>query len=135
MKLKLRITKKETKDYTKPQYRIAIIDLDKSKRYPQNFVCMLPKSIKLKAKPSNIFEGLFGKDSIEVAKKLLEKTLKTRPNPETTKAIRERLNRIDPKPTNKTKCQKCGKPIKQYKRRFRTYKFCYECHSKQYATK
>jgi hypothetical protein len=82
MKLKLRITKKETKDHTKPQYRFAVIDLDKSKQYPQNFVCMLPKNIKLKVKPSNIFEKVFGKDSIEIAKQLLKKALKSRPDPE-----------------------------------------------------
>jgi Zn finger protein HypA/HybF involved in hydrogenase expression len=78
---------------------------------------------------------VFGKDSIEIAKQLLKKALRSRPDSETTKAIRYRLKLLDLQPTNKTKCQNCGKTIKQYKRRFRTYKFCYECHSKKYRTK
>ena len=135
MKLKLRIFKKETKDYTKTQYRIAIIDLDRSKQYPQNFVCMLPKNIKLKSKPSSIFEGIFGNQSLEMANQLLEKALKTRPDSETTKTIRERLKLLNPKPTKKSICQNCGKTIKQYKRGFRTYKLCYECHQKRYLKK
>jgi hypothetical protein len=138
MKLQLLITKKETKHHntiTKTKHLFAVIDLDKSKQYPQNFVSVLPKTIKAIVKPSNAFEGIFGNQSLEMAKQLLQKALKTRPDTETKKAIIERLNQLDPKPTNKTKCQKCDKPIKQYKRRFRTYKFCYECHSKKYGTK
>ena len=135
MKLKLKITKKETKDHTKIQYRIAIIDLDRSKQYPQNFVCMLPKNIKLKTKPSNIFEGLFGKDSIELAKKLLEKTLRSRPDAETAKAIRERLKLLNPSKSKQVKCQDCGRLFEQKKGRYRTYKKCYECYQKRYTKK
>lgn len=132
MKLRLRITIKETKEYTKTQYRFAIIDLDKSKQYPQNFVCMLPKNIKLKTKPTNIFEGLFGKDSINVAKSLLEKALRSRPDAKTTKAIRERLKLLIPKKSKQAKCQKCGKLFEQKNRRFRTYKLCYDCYRGKY---
>ncbi len=131
MKLKLLIFKKETKDYTKTQYKIVIIDLDRTKQYPQNFVCILPKNIKLKVKPSSTFEKMFGKESIEIAKQLLKKALRSRPDSETTQAIRERLKLLDPQPHNKTKCENCGKPIKQSKGRFRPYKFCFECYSKR----
>ncbi len=132
MKLKLLITKREITHHntiTKTKYLFAVIDLDRSKQYPQNFVSVLPKSIKVKAKPSNIFEGLFGKDSLEMANQLLKKALRTRPDSETTKAIRERLKLLDPQLHNTTKCQNCGKSIKQTKRKYRPYKFCFECHS------
>ena len=133
MKLRLRITIKETKDYTKTQYRFAVIDLDKSKQYPQNFVCMLPKSIKLKSKPTNIFEKLFGNESIDIAKHLLEKALRSRPDSEKAKAIRERLKLLSPKKKKVSKCQSCGKMFEQKNQRFRSYKLCYNCYRKNYS--
>ena len=133
MKLKLRITEKETKNYTNTQHYFAVIDTDISKQYPQNFVSVLPKNIKTLAKPSSVFEGLFGDKSLKMAKQLLEKALKSRPNSETKKAIKERLKLLDLKPVNKTQCQNCGKPINQTKNRYRSYKFCYECHIEGYS--
>ncbi|KON33572.1 MAG: hypothetical protein AC479_04075 [miscellaneous Crenarchaeota group-6 archaeon AD8-1] len=60
MKLKLLIIQKDTKDYRKPEYRFIVVDLKKSKKYPQNFVCILPKTIKSKPKPASNFERIFG---------------------------------------------------------------------------
>ena len=130
MKLQLRITEKEIKHYntkTKTKHLFAVIDLDKSKKYPQNFVSMLPKKVKATQKPANKFEGLFGNESIKIAERLLETALRTRPNPKTTLAIKERLKLLDPELNNKIKCQNCGTPINQYKHRYRPYKFCYNC--------
>jgi hypothetical protein len=137
MKLQLRITEKEIKHYntkTKTKHLFAVIDLDKAENYPQNFVSMLPKNIKATQKPANKFEGLFGNASKKMAKHLLEKALRTRPNPKTTLAIMERLKLLDPKLNNKIKCQNCGTPIKQYKHRYRPYKFCYDCYKKGITT-
>ena len=136
MKLQLLITEREIKHYntkTKTKHLFAVVDLDKSKEYPQNFVSMLPKNIKATEEPGNIFEGLFGNESIKIAKHLLEKALRTRPNPKTTRALMERLKLLDPKLSNKIKCQNCGTPIKQSKYRFRAYKFCYNCYKKGYT--
>jgi hypothetical protein len=136
MNLQLLITKKETRYHntiTKTKHLFAVIDLDKSKQYPQNFVSILPKSIKTTVKPSNAFEGIFGNQSLEMAKQLLEKALKTKPNSETTKAIRDRLNLLDPKPTLEAKCLRCGKLFKPKKRGHKRYPFCYECYLKRYS--
>ena len=133
MKLQLRITEKEIKHYntkTKTKHLFAVIDLDKSKKYPQNFVSMLPKKVKATQKPANKFEGLFGNESIKIAERLLETALRTKPNPKTTLAIKERLKLLDLKLSNKIKCQNCGTPINQYKHRHRPYKFCYNCYKK-----
>jgi hypothetical protein len=133
MNLRLRITKKETNHYntrTNTKHLFAVIDLDRSKLYPQNFVSVLPRHIKAIVKPANAFEGIFGNESLEMANQLLRKALRSRPDSETTKAIRERLNLLDPQLNNKAKCQNCGSPIRQSKQRFRSYKFCYECHKK-----
>jgi hypothetical protein len=136
MNLQLFITKKEITHHntvTKTKHLFAVIDLDKSKHYPQNFVSILPKSIKAIVKPSNIFEGLFGNQSLDMANQLLEKALRSRPDSETTQAIRTRLQLLNPQLNNKSKCQNCGKTIKQKKQSFRPYKFCYDCHSNGYT--
>lgn len=133
MNLQLLITKKETRYHntiTKTKHLFSVIDMDRSKQYPQNFVSVLPKNINAIVKPSNIFEEIFGNQSIDMAKQLLEEALKKRPDIETTKAIRERLKLLHPQLNNKTKCQNCGKTVKQKKHSFRPYKYCYECYSK-----
>ena len=136
MNLKLLITKKEIRHYntkTKTKHLFAVIDLDKSKQYPQNFVSVLPKTIKAIVKPANAFEGIFGNKSLDIANQLLKKALRSRPDSETTQAIRERLELIDPILHNKTNCKNCGKSIKQPKKTYRPYKFCFECHSKGHS--
>jgi hypothetical protein len=133
MKLRLRITKKETKDYTKPQYRFTVIDLDKSKQYPQNFVCILPKTIKEQPKPNNAFEKIFSNESKKIATHLLQKALRSRPDPETTKSIRDRLKILKPKPVLKSTCQNCGKTFESNKKKYKRYVICYECYKKKYS--
>ena len=138
MNLQLHITKKEIVHYntrTKTKHLFAVIDLDKSKEYPQNFVSVLPKNIQAIVNPSNISEELFGNQSVDTAKQLLEKALTTRPDTETTQAIRERLNVLDPKLTLKSKCLKCGEIFEQKKRGYKRYPLCYECYRKRYSKK
>jgi hypothetical protein len=133
MNLQLLITKKEYTHYnnrTRTKHLFAVIDLDESKKYPQNFVSVLPLHIRAIVKPSNVFEGLFGNKSLEIANQLLHKALESRPDSETAKAIRERIELLVPQQNNKTQCQNCGNTIKQSKKRVRPYKFCYECHMK-----
>lgn len=130
MKLQLRITKKDAKNHSKTQYKFAVTDKDKSKNYPENFVCMLPKSIKLKAKPVNVFEKVFGNNSIEIAKELLKKALRSKPDLETKKEIRERLKNLDTKPKNLAKCNICRKDFEYKKYRYGRQKICTECRNK-----
>ncbi len=99
------------------------------------FFKILFKGIKLKVKPSNIFEKVFGRDSFDVAKQLLKKALRSRPDLETTKANRERLNQLDPNPTTKAKCLKCGKLFKPKKKGHKKYPLCYECYQTKYSKK
>jgi hypothetical protein len=104
--------------------------LDESKQYPQNFVSMLPLHIRAIVKPSNVFEGLFGNKSLEIANRLLHKALESRPDSETARAIRERIELLATQENNKAQCQNCGNTIKQSKRSVKPYKFGYECHMK-----
>ena len=133
MNLQLLITKKEYASYnnrTRTKHLFAVIDLDESKQYPQNFVSVLPLHIKAIVKPSNVFEGLFGNKSLEIANRLLHRALESRPDSETAKAIRERIELLAPQQKNKTQCQNCGIIIKQSKKRIEPYRFCYKCHMK-----
>jgi len=133
MNLQLLITKKEYSYYntrTKAKHLFAVIDLDKSEQYPRNFVSVLPMHISAIVKPSNVFERLFGNESLKIANQLLHKALKSRPDLETAEAIRKRIRLLAPQLNDKAQCQNCGNTIKQSKRRDKPYKFCYECHIK-----
>lgn len=133
MNLQLLITKKEYSYYnnrTKAKHLFAVIDLDESKQYPRNFVSVLPMRISATVKPSNIFEKLFGNESLKIANQLLHEALKSRPDSETAEAIRKRIKLLAPQLNDKVQCQNCGNIIKQSKRRVKPYKFCYECHIK-----
>jgi len=133
MNLQLLITKKEYVHYnnrTRTKHLFAVIDLDESKQYPHNFVSMLPLHIRATLKPSNVFEGLFGNKSLEIANQLLHRALESRPDSETAKAIRERIELLATQQNNGAQCQNCGSTIKQYKKRGTPYIFCYECYMK-----
>jgi hypothetical protein len=133
MNLQLLITRKEYTHYnsrTRTKHLFAVIDLDESKQYPQNFVSVLPLHVKATVKPSNVFEGLFGNKSLEIANQLLHKALESRPDFETARAIRERIELLATQQNNIVQCLNCGNTIKQSKKRVNHYKVCYQCHSK-----
>ena len=96
MNLKLRVTKHYSSDsYIKPKHiRFAIIDLDRSPNYPINFVCNLPKSIKLNERQPSNFSKTFGDKKMEVARKLLRETLETEDDLEIKAEIETRLKNL-----------------------------------------
>ena len=96
MNLKLRITKHYSSDsYIKPKHiRFAIIDLDRSPDYPINFVCNLPKSIKLNERQPSNFSKTFGDNKLGVAKKLLNEALQTEDDLEIKEEIEARLRNL-----------------------------------------
>jgi len=96
MNLKLLVTKHYSSDsYIKPKHiRFAIIDLDRSPKYPINFVCNLPKSIKLNERQPSNFSKTFGDKKMEVARKLLRETLETEDDLEIKAEIETRLKNL-----------------------------------------
>jgi hypothetical protein len=100
LNLQLHITKNHNlKDYQTGKYiRFAVTDLDISKRYPSNFVTILPRHIYLKAKIPSNFVKKYEEQSHKIAKKLLKKALRTHEDQEIKKEIRERLKLLAPKP-------------------------------------
>jgi hypothetical protein len=102
MSLKLRLSifkKEELNDYPgKNNIRFVIVDRERSRKYPLNFVCILPKKIKANGRHHTNFERKFGDKSLELAKKLLKRSLKSEKDWEVKEEIRERLEMLKPKP-------------------------------------
>jgi hypothetical protein len=91
--------KKESNDYSREGYlRFVVVDLDRSKKYPINFFCLLPKNIKASGKRNSKFERKFGDNSLELAKKLLKRALRAESDREVKAEIRKRLDLLKPKP-------------------------------------
>jgi hypothetical protein len=100
LKLSLYIFKREElNDYSRPSYiTLVVVDLEESKDYPANFVCVMPKNIKANGKLHTKFEKIFGDSSLELAKKLLKKALRVERDREVKAEIRKRLEMLKPNP-------------------------------------
>ena len=77
--------------------QLVVVDLDKSKRYPLNFVCLLPRYFRVLEKRSSKFAKLFGEKSLSTAKKLLIDARNNEDDPEITTVIDKRIKDIDSK--------------------------------------
>ena len=86
----------------KTEVQVVVVDLDKSKRYPLNFVCILPQTAISKGKNSNIFSRVFGSSSLEVARKLLHGALKSEQDDDIRKELQARLRALKTCSRNKT---------------------------------
>lgn len=123
------------RDYSQGHYiRFAVIDLDKSKKYPANYVCMLPQQPRANGKSHNVFSKLFGKDSLELAKRLLTKALRAETDSEIKAEIKRRLKLLEPKPAVQVKCRVCGKVFESDRRKFGSKKLCQECKRRMYES-
>ena len=137
MKLSLLVCRIDNvKDYSvSKRFRFAVVDLDKSKSYPSNFVCMLPTQISGKARMESIFMKVFGDKSTEQARALLAKALQTEEEPEVKAEIEKRLKMLEPNPVIQIKCSGCEKLFQP--RRVRKYQqnFCEECMKKKFGSR
>jgi hypothetical protein len=79
-------------------YRFAVVDLDKCKNYPLNFVCMLPMKIDADGKSQSVFLQIFGDKSVEQARALLTGALETESDSEVKAEIERRLKLLEAKP-------------------------------------
>jgi hypothetical protein len=98
MDLRLRATKH--KFHSRWRIRFAVVDLDKSDHYPENFVCGLPslKGSMLKKTAEYPFLQFFGNRSSEVAKALLTDALTEEGDLEVTAELERRLKLLETKP-------------------------------------
>ena len=79
--------------------QLVVVDLDKGKRYPLNFVCVLPQYLRLLEKRSSNFAKIFGKKSLPVAKDLLVEAKHREEDPDIQKVISKRIKAIDSEKT------------------------------------
>lgn len=75
--------------------QLVVVDLDKGKRYPLNFVCVLPRYLRLLEKRSSNFAKIFGAKSLPVAKDLLVEAKHSEEDPHIQKVIKKRIKDID----------------------------------------
>ncbi len=114
------------KDGFRNNYRFAVVDFNRSDSYPSNFVCMLPIKI-AKGKKTNVFEKVFGDESLVKAKLLLRESLKREPDLAVKAEINRRLVLLEPKQAGQVICSGCGKQFKpEGLRRFKRH-FCSKC--------
>ena len=97
MKPKLYAFKKEGLESYNSRNRIyfVVVNLDKTKKYPANFVCVLPKLRSSIVKPSTQFSRVFGNDSLRLARQLLAKAYKDADDAEIRTEIQERLKSLE----------------------------------------
>jgi hypothetical protein len=117
------------------RFRFAVVDLDKAKGYPLNFVCMLPMQPSSSGKGLSVFVKVFGDKSLELARELLTGALETEDDSEIKAEIERRLKLLEPKPVSQIECSACGKLFQP--RRVRRFKrnFCPECMKKKSGTR
>jgi hypothetical protein len=126
----------DAKDYSMGRrFRFAVVDLDKGKGYPLNFVCVLPMQLGPKGKELNVFVNVFGDRSLEVAKGLLLDALEIESDAEVRAELGRRLKLLEPKPVSQIECSACGKLFQP--RRVRKYRqnFCEECMKKKFGSR
>ena len=102
MRVGLLLCKYETaEDYSVARrFRFAVVDLDQAKKYPMNFVCMLPMRIDADGKSQSVFLQIFGDKSVEQAKALLTGALETESDSEVKAEIERRLKLLEANPTS-----------------------------------
>jgi len=93
LKLKLYAIKKGNQKLNS-SIRLVVVDLDKDNRYPLNFVCVLPRYLRLLERRSSNFVKIFGEKSLCVAKKLLVEARHREKDPEIQKLINKRIKDI-----------------------------------------
>ena len=94
MKLSVRGFKRKKGGTTRTRetvIHLILVDQEKSKRYPDNFVCVLPVQLGF---PSSLFERLYGNKSKGKAMEFLNEALKQEQDPEIKKEIQRRINAL-----------------------------------------
>ncbi len=133
MKYQLCILKNdEAKDWSDGQQRLrfAVVNLEKNKTYPMNFVCLLPLRVNSNFKTS--FEQRFGAESVEVAKHLLSDALKSAEDEVVRAEIERRLKLLEPDQSRQRTCAICG-GIFQARKGGVKQKYCEDCLKKRFG--
>ena len=102
LNLKLYAIKKANSQPLDECVQLVVVDLDKGKRYPLNFVCVLPRYFRILEKRSSKFAKIFGEGSLHTAKKLLVDAQRHEDDPQIKTVINKRIKDIDTQQVCKT---------------------------------
>jgi hypothetical protein len=105
----------------------TVIDLDKDKEYPLNFICLLPIKPTLNQNKADKFSKLFGNNRTKIAKQLLIDALRKEDDDKVKHEIVRRLHLLEPAPTCEKNCISCGKVFQVKAGRKSIQKFCKNC--------
>jgi len=97
MNLKLYAVKNTSAKQPNERIQLVVVDLDKSKHYPLNFVCVLPRYFRILERRSSKFAKLFGPKTLPTARTLLEEAVRIEEDPEIREHIKKRIKDIDAK--------------------------------------
>jgi hypothetical protein len=97
MNLKIYAIKNANGKQQPERVQLVVVDLDKGKRYPLNFVCVLPRYFRILEKRSSKFAKMFGTKSLPTARKLLVDADHQEEDPEIKTVIKRRIKDIDAK--------------------------------------
>ncbi len=123
----------ESRDWSEERrFGFVVINPEKSKDYPVNFVCILPLKVNSNFKTS--FEQRFGDESAEVAKKLLADALVTEEDEDAKNEIGRRLKLLEPETLIQRTCVSCGKTFQAKKKPFKK-RYCEDCLRKKFGSR
>jgi hypothetical protein len=109
------------------RFRLVVVDLDRSKDFPVNFVCMLPLRIDPCKKEVSAFVRFFGDKSLEMAKQLLVDALNDEDDSEVKDEIERRLKLLDPESACEKICVSCGNTFEADPKKRSKQRFCEAC--------
>lgn len=108
------------------RYRFAVIDPNKLRGYPANFVCVFPKKIVDPGKPMSEFGRIFGEKSAEFAIKLLREALEQQKDEKVKTELEKRLKLLElERPV--LICSSCNKEFEEYSRIKYKRRLCKSC--------
>jgi hypothetical protein len=133
MKLELKSSKKQVNKASGWEENIvfAVIDLDRSKAYPINFVCLLPVDLKPRTKQPSIFMQTFGDKAPQLAKTLLLKALSGEHDAEVKNEINKRLKTFEIAPPLEAQCAVCKRTFQPKKYGRFQQRVCQACRQVQ----
>ncbi len=117
------------------RFRFAVVDLERAKEYPMNFVCMLPLRFSSTTNKNSKFAVVFGDKSLSMAKQLLADALKKESDSDVKDEIEKRLRLLEPNIVVKKVCVSCGKLFQADSRKGFRKKFCEKCMRQKFGSR
>ncbi len=125
----------EARDWSDKQarYHFVVVNPENGKDYPMNFVCTLP--LRLNSSFKTIFERRSRGESLEIAKQLLNESLRSETDGEVRSEVERRLKMLSPETVRPRICAFCGRTFQaKTKKRFRQ-KYCEDCVRKKFGSR